>query len=118
MNRSMPIKLNLIPLIQSAAQKRGLIFGGIILSALLGFEIFNYSSTSYALHDILGNLAFGPFEWATVLAVAFCGIDFAGIARIFTPEKGRDEPAESGTCSPRGCSPPRSTPRSRGGAFR
>ena len=94
MNRSMPIKLNLIPLIQSAAQKRGLIFGGIILSALLGFEIFNYSSTSYALHDILGNLAFGPFEWATVLAVAFCGIDFAGIARIFTPEKGRDEPAE------------------------
>lgn len=94
MNRSMPIKLNLIPLIQSAAQKRGLIFGGIILSALLGFEIFNYSSTSYALHDILGNLAFGPFQWATVLAVAFCGIDFAGIARIFTPEKGRDEPAE------------------------
>jgi len=94
MNRSMPIKLNLIPLIQSAAQKRGLIFGGIILSALLAFEIFNYSSTSYALHDILGDLSFGPFQWATVLAVAFCGIDFAGIARIFTPEKGRDEPAE------------------------
>ncbi len=94
MNRSMPIKLNLIPFIQSAAQKRGLIFGGIILSALLGFEIFNYSSTSYALHDILGDLAFGPFQWATVLAVAFCGIDFAGIARIFTPERGRDEPAE------------------------
>ncbi|MCC6498856.1 MAG: hypothetical protein IT313_01170 [Anaerolineales bacterium] len=94
MNRSMPFKLNLIPLIQTAAQKRGLIFGGIILSALLGFEIFNYSSTSYALHDILGDLSFGPFQWATVLAVAFCGIDFAGIARIFTPEKGRDEPAE------------------------
>ncbi len=94
MNRSMPFKLNLVPLIQSAAQKRGLIFGGIILSALLAFEVFNYSSTSYALHDILGNLAFGPFQWATILAVAFCGIDFAGIARIFTPEKGRDEPAE------------------------
>ncbi|MEW6086228.1 MAG: hypothetical protein AB1607_16685 [Chloroflexota bacterium] len=94
MNRSMPIKFNLIPLIQSAAQKRGLIFGGIILSALLAFEIFNYSSTSYALHDILGDLAFGPFQWATILAIAFCGIDFAGIARIFTPEKGRDEPAE------------------------
>jgi hypothetical protein len=28
------------------------------------------------------------------LAFAFCGIDFAGIARIFTPEQGRNEPAE------------------------
>jgi hypothetical protein len=32
--------------------------------------------------------------WAVVLAVAFCGIDFAGIARLFTPEQGRDEPVE------------------------
>ena len=31
---------------------------------------------------------------ATILAIAFCGIDFAGIARIFTPQQGRDEPAE------------------------
>jgi len=93
MNRSMP-KLNMIPIIQRAAHNRGLIFGGIILSALLAFEIFNYSSTSFALQDILGNLAFGPFKWATILAIAFCGIDFAGIARIFTPERGRDEPAE------------------------
>jgi hypothetical protein len=81
-------------LIQSAAHKRGLIFGGIILTALLAFEVFNYSSTAFALQDILGDLAFGPVKWATILAIAFCGIDFAGIARIFTPEKGRDEPAE------------------------
>ena len=93
MNRSIS-KLSMIPLIQSAAHKRGLIFGGIILCALLAFEIFNYSSTAFALQDILGDLAFGPFKWATILAVAFCGIDFAGIARIFTPERGRDEPAE------------------------
>src|SRR4030095_11475619 len=93
MNRSMP-KLNMIPIIQRAAHKRGLIFGGIILSALLAFEIFNYSSNSFALQDILCNLACGPFKWATILAIAFCGIDFAGIARIFTPERGRDEPAE------------------------
>jgi len=84
----------MIPLIQSAAHNRGLIFGGIILIALLAFEIFNYSSTAFALQDILGDLAFGPFKWATILAIAFCSIDFAGIARIFTPEKGRDEPAE------------------------
>jgi len=92
MNRSMQIKL--LPLLQGTAHRRGLIFGGIILSALLAFEVFNYSSTAFALHDILGDLAFGPLSWATILAIAFCGIDFAGIARIFTPEKGRDEPAE------------------------
>jgi len=76
------------------ALKRGLMFGGIIFFALLGFEAFNFSSTSFALHDILGELSFGPFKWSTILAIAFCGIDFAGIARIFTPEKGADEPAE------------------------
>ncbi|HLE90029.1 MAG TPA: hypothetical protein VI753_02675 [Anaerolineales bacterium] len=92
MNRSM--RLGLLPLFEGAAQNRGLIFGAIIFVALLAFEVFNYSSTSFALRDILGDLSFGPLPWATILAFAFCGIDFAGIARIFTPEKGRDEPAE------------------------
>src|SRR5215216_889187 len=92
MNRSMPIKL--LPLLQRTAHRRGLIFGTIILGALLAFEMFNYSSTLFALSDILGDLAFGPLKWAAILAFAFCGIDFAGIARIFTPETGRDEPAE------------------------
>ena len=92
MNRSLSFKL--LPFLQGTAHKRGLIFGVIILCALLAFEVFNYSSTLFALTDILGNLAFGPLRWATILAFAFCAIDFAGIARIFTPEQGRDEPAE------------------------
>ena len=92
MNRSLPVKL--LPVLQNTAQKRGLIFGGIILLALLAFEVFNFSSTLFALSDILGTLSFGPVTWASILALAFCGIDFAGIARIFTPEQGRDEPAE------------------------
>jgi hypothetical protein len=92
MNRSLSFKL--LPFLQGTAHKRGLIFGVIILFALLAFEVFNYSSTLFALSDILGNLAFGPLRWATILAFAFCSIDFAGIARIFTPEQGRDEPAE------------------------
>ena len=29
-----------------------------------------------------------------MLAIAFCSIDFAGIARLFTPQRGRDEPTE------------------------
>ncbi|HZW02469.1 MAG TPA: hypothetical protein VFF68_00975, partial [Anaerolineaceae bacterium] len=28
-------------------------------------------------------------KWAAILAVAFCGIDFAGIIRLFTPEEDR-----------------------------
>jgi hypothetical protein len=43
---------------------------------------------------VLGELKFAGMRWASILAIAFCGIDFAGIARIFTPEQGRDEPAE------------------------
>src|SRR5512138_3654489 len=92
MNRSLSFRL--LPFIQGTAHKRGLIFGLIILVALLAFEVFNFSSTLFALRDILGDLAFGPIRWASMLAFAFCAIDFAGIARIFTPEQGRDEPAE------------------------
>ncbi len=92
MNRSR--SFNLLPVLQGTALKRGAIFGLIILGALAAFEVFNYSSTLFALRDILGDLSFGPLRWATILAFAFCGIDFAGIARIFTPEQGRDEPAE------------------------
>jgi hypothetical protein len=92
MNRSLSFKL--LPFLKGTAVKRGMIFGVIILFALLAFEVFNYSSTLFALSDILGDLAFGPLRWATILAFAFCAIDFAGIARIFTPEQGRDEPAE------------------------
>jgi hypothetical protein len=66
----------------------------MIIGALLAFEIFNFSTTQFALLDMLGNLTFAGFRWATILAIAFCGIDFAGIARIFTPQQGRDEPAE------------------------
>jgi hypothetical protein len=66
----------------------------MIFAALIAFEIFNYSTTEHALGDLLGNLTFASIPWSTVLAVAFCGIDFAGIARLFTPEQGADEPKE------------------------
>jgi hypothetical protein len=74
--------------------QRGAAWGGMIAAALLAFEIFNFGSTQFALLDILGDLKFSGFRWASILAIAFCGIDFAGIARIFTPEQGRNEPAE------------------------
>lgn len=74
--------------------QRGLAFGAIIIIALIAFEIFNYSTTDYALGDLLGNLSFLGLPWSTILALAFCGIDFAGIARLFTPEEGAEEPTE------------------------
>src|SRR5512140_2073753 len=74
--------------------QRGLLFGTLIVAALLSFEIFNYSTTDFALADLLGDLRFAGVRWATILAIAFCGIDFAGIARLFTPQEGSDEPTE------------------------
>ncbi len=81
-------------LTQGRRFNRGAAWGILIVIALLSFEIFNFSTTQFALLDLLGNLQFAGIRWATILAIAFCGIDFAGIARIFTPEQGRDEPAE------------------------
>jgi hypothetical protein len=73
---------------------RGAAWGMMIIGALLAFEVFNFSTTQFALRDVLGDLTFAGFRWASILAIAFCGIDFAGIARIFTPEQGADEPKE------------------------
>ena len=73
---------------------RGLVFGVLILGALLAFELFNYSTTDFALTDLMGDLRFLDVRWATILALAFCGIDFAGIARLFTPERGTGQPKE------------------------
>lgn len=78
---------NSIPFIPQRIQvKRGVVFVLLIISALAAFEIFNYSTTDFALTDLLGDLKFWGVRWATILAIAFCGIDFAGIARLFTPE--------------------------------
>ncbi|MEW6401736.1 MAG: hypothetical protein AB1649_08050 [Chloroflexota bacterium] len=84
----------LVALFKGRSFNRGATWGIMIIGALFAFEIFNFSTTQFALLDVLGELKFAGFRWATILAIAFCGIDFAGIARIFTPEQGRDEPAE------------------------
>jgi hypothetical protein len=82
-------------IVKRFAQQRGVVFGGILLLALFAFEIFNYSTTAYALTDMLGaNLRFVGISWVTILSIAFCGIDFAGIARLFTPQLGQDEPGQ------------------------
>ena len=74
--------------------RRSLFFTGITFITFLSFEIFNFASTSFALRDILGNFSIGPFLWSTILALAFCGIDFAGVAHAFTPVGASDKATE------------------------
>ncbi|MEJ2550027.1 MAG: hypothetical protein P8Z34_05030 [Anaerolineales bacterium] len=66
-------------------------FGIMIFGALVAFEVFNYSTTEFALSDLLGPLRFAGLRWSTILALAFCGMDFAGIARLFTQEDAERE---------------------------
>lgn len=88
--------LQLLNIFRKPGLSRGALFGGILMVALLAFEVFNYSTTEFALSDLLGkDLTFLGVRWATILSIAFCGIDFAGIARLFTPEQdASQEPAE------------------------
>ncbi len=92
MNMSQSIKRTFVQTIHSLKKRNGGMYFLIILLALIAFEAFNYSTTDFALSDLLGDLRFAGIRWATILSIAFCGIDFAGIARLFTPEMGKDEP--------------------------
>lgn len=76
----------------TASASRKTVVGLLLLVALLAFEAFNFDTTRFALNSLLGEVAFLGVTWATILAIAFCAIDFAGLARIFTPQRGADEP--------------------------
>jgi hypothetical protein len=75
--------------------RSGMVYGLIIILALVGFETFNFSTTVFALRDLLGNLTFAGIPWSTFLALAFCGIDFAGIARLINPDARTSDIKES-----------------------
>lgn len=70
----------------SAAGNR-LLVGGILLLALIAFEMFNFDTTRFALASLLGGVSFLGLTWAAILAVAFCAIDFAGLVHFFMPEE-------------------------------
>jgi len=92
---SLPLDLSLKRFIPRIVLKRGVLFGTMIFIALIAFEIFNFSTTDFALTDLLSDLSFAGIRWATILALAFCGMDFAGIARLFTPQTNHEKPMES-----------------------
>lgn len=70
--------------------RSGMVYGLIIILAMCAFESFNYGTTAYALRDLLGDLTFAGIPWATFLAIAFCGLDFAGIASLITQPGSRE----------------------------
>ena len=79
-----------------AKVSRGSAVGWLMLSALVAFEVFNFSTTEFALGDLLGDLGTAGIRWATVLALAFCAMDFAGLARLLTPLRGVSHTVERG----------------------
>ena len=91
-NSEKQIQLNLGNLDLNVSRKAAI--GVLLAVALLAFEMFNFDTTRYALRNLLGDVSFVGLQWAGILAIAFCAIDFAGLARLFTPEKGSDEPKE------------------------
>ena len=71
---------------------RKVVIAAILGVALIAFEIFNFDTTQYALNNLLGDIRFAGLAWASILAIAFCAIDFAGLVRLFTPQRGAEEP--------------------------
>jgi hypothetical protein len=55
------------------------------LAVLVVFEVFNYSTTSFAIRTMFGSLAAGGMKWASLLAIAICCMDVAGIICLFLP---------------------------------
>ena len=70
--------------------RSGAVYMGMIVAALLAFEVFNFSSTNFALGNIFGSQSSGGVSWSTILALAFCGMDFAGIARLLEPQEEKE----------------------------
>jgi hypothetical protein len=92
MNASQSIQMSFSKSLTAIKTRKGMVYVLIFILALIAFEAFNFSTTDFALSDMLGDLRFGGIRWATLLSLAFCGIDFAGIARLFAPQTSKEDP--------------------------
>jgi hypothetical protein len=64
---------------------------GVLVFSLVAFELFNYASTEYSFSTLIGDLQIFGISWSVLMAIAFCGSDFAGIARVFTDKMNKYE---------------------------
>ena len=74
------------------------LYVGVIVLALAALEIFNFSTTDFALRDILGNQGGGLLTWSMILALALCGMDIAGSRRSWHLQKRNLAIRPVGTC--------------------
>ncbi|HPL69748.1 MAG TPA: hypothetical protein PLR56_06120 [Brevefilum sp.] len=91
MNVSQSAKISLSNFYSLLKTRKEMLYIIFFTLALVAFEAFNYSTTDFALSDLLGDLSFLGFRWATLLSIAFCGIDFAGIALLLAPQSENGE---------------------------
>jgi hypothetical protein len=91
MNTSQSVKLSFAKSLTFVKMRKDTLYVIVFVIALFAFEAFNYSTTDFALSDLLGELRFAGVAWSTLLSIAFCGIDFAGIALLLaTPAHNED----------------------------
>lgn len=91
MNVSQSVKQSFSRSFTSLKSQKGLLYIVVIVMALMAFEVFNFGTTDYALTDLLGSLEIFGIRWATLLSIAFCAIDFTGIAKLFSPQTEKKE---------------------------
>jgi len=91
MNVSQSLQMSFTKSLAALRHRKDLLYIFIFTVALIAFEAFNFSTTDFALSDLLGDLRFAGIRWAALLSIAFCGIDFAGIARLFAPQSDQNE---------------------------
>ena len=91
MNISQSVKQSFSRSFTSLKSQKGLLYIVVIVMALIAFEAFNFGTTDYALADLLGSLEIFGIRWATLLSIAFCAIDFTGIAKLFAPQSVKRE---------------------------
>ncbi len=91
MNASQTVKRSFSKGYDLVKSRKDILYVIVFVLALIAFEAFNYSTAEYALVDLLGELTFAGVPWATLLAIAFCGIDFAGITLLLTSNRSTRE---------------------------
>lgn len=75
---------------------KNLVFLVVMLSAIVAFEIFNFTTTQEVLDMILGQTQIMNYlTLGTLLALGACAFDFGGLGRMLTTEQDfRKEPRE------------------------
>ena len=114
MNRN--LHLNLTPFLRGTALKRGAIFGTILVMALVAFEVFNFSTTQFALRDMLGDLSFAGLDGRPSWRLPSAAWISPASPASSPPSRAAMNRTRSGISSVPGCWPQASTPLSPGGA--